>query len=94
MNTPEIRIRSWVRASAAEERTGLLGYVSIRYGKMVLDGVCLRQTADGYYALSFPAKTDRGGRRHSYMRPEDDETRLAIEREVLRQLKRREDVVA
>jgi hypothetical protein len=86
-----IRIRSWVKASDAEIRTGLLGYLSIHYGDLVLDGVTLRRKSDGGFALSWPAKTDRGGRRHAYVRPVDDRVRRAIEREVLAQLGQRED---
>jgi hypothetical protein len=36
--------------------------------------------------LSFPARTDRAGKRHSYIRPVDDAARQAIEREILGQL--------
>ena len=76
---PDIRIRSWVRASHAEIRRGLLGYLSVFYGDLVLDSITLRRTADGRFALSFPAKTDRGGRRHSYVRPSDDRARRSVE---------------
>jgi hypothetical protein len=87
----EIRIRSWVRGTDDEVRTGLLGYLSIHYGDLVLDGVTLRRKSDGGFALSWPAKTDRGGRRHAFVRPVDDRVRRAIEREVLGQLGQRED---
>lgn len=82
----EVRLRTWVKASDAEIRTGLLGFVSIGYGDLVLDGLVLRKTADGRFVLSFPARTDRAGRRHSYIRPANDEVRKAIEAELLWQL--------
>ena len=86
MGDPEIRIRSWVRASDAEIRTGLMGYVSVEYGALVLDGIVLRRTADGRFTLSFPARTDRGGRRHSYIKPINDDARRAIEAAILGEL--------
>jgi hypothetical protein len=86
MAEPQIRIRSWVKASESEIRTGLLGYLSVFYGDLVLDGIVLRRTADGRFALSFPARTDKSGRRHSYIKPASDEVRQDIERELLRQL--------
>jgi hypothetical protein len=83
---PEIRVRTWVRGSDDEIRTGLLGYLSVNYGQLILDGIVLRRTAAGRFALSFPVRTDRAGQRHSYIRPVDDAARQAIERELLGQL--------
>lgn len=86
MADQNIRIRSWVKGTDDDRRAGLLGYVSVHYGDLVLDGIVLRRTSEGRYALSFPARTDRVGRRHSYIRPVDDEVRHDIEREILWQL--------
>lgn len=86
MNRPEIRVRSWIRGSESDVRSGLLGYLSVLYGGLVLDGITLRRTAQGRFALSFPAKTDRAGRRHPFVRPVDDEVRREVEREILSQL--------
>ena len=94
MTDHDIRVRTWIAASEQDAHTGLLGYLSVAYGNLVLDGITLRRTADGRFALSFPARTDRGGRRHPFVRPADDEARKAIEREILSQLTEREDVVA
>ena len=52
----------------------------------LLDGITLRRTADGRFALSFPERTDRGGRRHAYIRPINDAARQQIERQVLKGL--------
>lgn len=92
MAEPEIRVRSWVRASDEEVRTGLLGFISVFVGDLVLDGIALRRTAAGRLALSFPARTSRSGHRHPYIRPVDDDARLAIERAILGQLGQREEV--
>jgi len=91
MNDREVRVRTWVRSTDDEVRTGLLGYLSVIYHDLVLDGLTLRQTADRRFALSFPAKTGRGGRKHPYFRPVDDTARIAIEREILAQLGQRPD---
>jgi len=87
----DVRVRTWVRGTDDEVRTGLLGYLSVLYHDLVLDGLTLRQTADRRFVLSFPAKTDRGGRKHPYFRPIDDTARIAIEREILAQLGQRPD---
>ena len=81
-----IRIRSWVAGTADEVRTGLLGYLSVTVGNLVLDGLTLRRTAAGTFAISFPARTDRHGNRHPYVRPIDDDARRQIEHELLRQI--------
>jgi hypothetical protein len=82
----DVRVRTWVKASDDDQRTGLLGYLSVTYGTLVLDGITLRRTNAGRYALSFPARTDRAGRRHSHIRPTDDQARKDIEAELLWQL--------
>ncbi len=86
MNEPDVRVRSWIKASDAEVRTGLLGYLSVTYGDLILDGIVLRRTADGRFALSFPSRTDRSGRRHPYIRPVDDDARRQIEAKILGEL--------
>lgn len=87
----EVRLRTWVAATEAEIRTGLLGYLSVVYGGLLLDGLVLRRTADDRYAISFPARTDRAGRKHSLIRPANDEVRKTIEAELLWQLGEREE---
>lgn len=82
MTNPDIRVRTWSRATDAEVRTGLLGFLSVFYGDLVLDGIVLRRTTEGRFALSWPAKTDRGGQRHAYVRPVDDAARKRIEKAV------------
>jgi len=87
----EVRVLTYVRGSADDEREGLLGYLCVAYGALVLDSIVLRRTARGEHALSFPARTDRAGHRHAYVRPADDEARREIEAEILWQLGERED---
>ena len=87
----KVRVRTWVRGSAAEARDGLLGYVSVFYGDLIVDGITLRRTSAGRYALSFPQRTSLSGERHALVRPADTNARLAIEREIFRQLGQREE---
>ena len=82
-----VRVLSWVRATDAEIRTGLMGYLTIAYADLILDSIVLRCTADGRLTLSFPARTDRGGRRHPYIRPVDDQARRQIEAKILCELR-------
>ena len=85
-----IRVRTWVKASESDIKTGLLGYLSVHYGDLVLDGLVLRRSADGRFLISFPARSDSSGRKHPYIRPANDEVRQRVERELLRQLAERE----
>ena len=67
--------------------TGLLGWIRCTLnGSILLDGISLRRTRDGRPTLSFPARFDGAGRQHHYLRPLDDDTRRAIERQVFKAL--------
>ena len=94
MSDTSPRIRTWVRGSDAEIRTGLIGYVSVEFGGLVLDGIVVRKTTEGRFTLSFPARTDRAGRKHPYIRPVSDQVRKELEDELLWQLGEREDFAA
>lgn len=83
MSSPRVHIRSYASASAVEVRAGLIAYIALDYGDLILDGITLRRTAEGRFALSFPARTDRVGRRHAYIRPIDATARAQIEAAVL-----------
>lgn len=92
MSDPIIRIRSWVRGTDDDARGGLLGYISVFYGNLILDGLTVRRTADGRLTVSFPERRDRQGRRHPYVRPVDDAARLRIERAIFGEAKVAEGV--
>ena len=75
------------RASDSDVREGLLGYVTFTIANTwLIDGITLRRTAKGRPTLSYPAKTDRHGRRRSFVRPLDDPSRRAIESAVFEAL--------
>jgi len=80
--TSRVSLRTWVRASDADCRSGLLGFVSIFYGDLILDGITVRRTEAGRLTLSFPERRDSQGRRHTLIRPIDDEARIRIEKAV------------
>ena len=82
---PDIRIRTWIRGTADDQRSGLLGFLSIFYATIVIDGITVRRTTEGRLALSFPERRDKRGGRHSIVRPNDDAARRAIESAVFGQ---------
>ena len=70
-------------ASAADAASGLLGYVSCTLnGSLRLDGLALRRTLSGATAISYPARVDRAGRRHAYLRPLTDAVRKSLDAQV------------
>lgn len=83
MTSPKISIRKWTHGTPDDLRGGLLAYVQIEYGDVLID-VTARRTEAGRFALSFPERRDSKGRRHSVVRPIDDSARLAIEAAVFR----------
>jgi DNA-binding cell septation regulator SpoVG len=73
-----------VTAGPEAAETGLIGFITCRLNHALqLDGLALRKTQDGRHVLSFPARRDHAGRQRFYVRPLDDETREAIESQVL-----------
>lgn len=71
-------------SSAEAEKTGLLGYLRLGVGDLLMiDGVTLRRARDGRLVISYPRP---GRRRHPLVRPLDDEARRAIEGAVLKAL--------
>lgn len=85
-----IRAVRFTPGTDADADRGLLAYVRIEFGPLVLDGVTLRRHADGRLGLTYPERTDRAGRRHPLVRPVDDVARREIEAHVLRELNRQE----
>ncbi|HEX5053710.1 MAG TPA: septation protein SpoVG family protein [Planctomycetota bacterium] len=86
MTDESIRVRSWVKANEAEARKGLLAFISVYVGELIVDGITLRKTATGRLALSFPQRESRSGHRHAVVRPIDDHARREIEEQILGEL--------
>ena len=74
-------------ATSRNLETGLLGYLSLALNEvLLLDGLTLRQSADGSRYISYPARTDHAGSRHPYIRPLGDAARRAIQNQVFEAL--------
>ena len=76
-------------ASPGLRATGLLGWVSLRYGDLHLDGLTLRRTRDGRTVLVFPEHRTRGGRVRAHVRPGGPDVHAQIESEVVAELRRK-----
>lgn len=72
--------------SPAEERAGLLGYVSVIIGPLLLDGIALRRSSEGRLYLAFPERRSASGRRYSLVRPVTSAVRAQIEAAVFEAL--------
>ena len=74
-------------APPAREASDLLGFASCSIADIGrIDGLAVRRVADGRYAVTFPGRRDRLGRRHLYFRPRDARARREIERRVIEEL--------
>lgn len=83
----KLRVLSFKRASEAEVASGLGGWLRVTLDEiLIVDGITVRVTEGGKLTLSFPARTDRNGLKHPYIRPMDDEVRRSIEAAVFKQL--------
>jgi hypothetical protein len=74
--------------SPAERVTGLLGFVRLRYGDLLLDGLTLRRTLDGRLVLAFPRPSRRVGLARQLVGPAGPDVREQIEAEVIAALRR------
>jgi len=70
-----------------EVESGLLGWVACKLNSsFLINGLAVRRTMEGKRTLSFPARRDRIGRKHYYLKPLNDEARREVERQVLQAL--------
>lgn len=68
-------------------RTGLIAHVScVVADQILLDGLSVRVTRQGRYALAYPTRRDSRGREHPIALVLGDEARQAVEDQVLRAL--------
>ena len=74
-------------ARPRDRATGLLAYIEFELnGTLAVDGATLRRSAEGAEYVCYPARTDRSGARHPYVRPVNDAARRDLECQVLRAL--------
>jgi DNA-binding cell septation regulator SpoVG len=84
---PAIGSVRFQRASHSQRRRGLEGWVSfILDDHLVVDGLALRLSPTNRYSFSWPARKDTDGRLHHHIRPLNEQSRDAIEGELLAQL--------
>lgn len=89
MSNGTIQVRSWVPGNSDDVRDGLLAYLCVDTGGLVIDGLTVRRTVDGRTVVSYPCRRDRAGRKHPVVRPVSEQVRLEIERVVLQQMRDR-----
>jgi len=88
MHSNRVSRLRFVRASSTDQDRGLIGWISCVYAdSLVLAGIAVRRMRDDRISLSFPTRTDATGRRHSLVRPIDDDARQEIEAAVFKLLK-------
>ena len=85
-----IRDIRFTPASGDDLMRGLVAYVRVRYGTLLIDGITLRMTRAGEPTLGWPARRDRQGRDHPLVRPFNDEARRELEQAVFAELRRQE----
>lgn len=78
------------RGTDADFARGLLAYVRVEYGDLVIDGLTLRRTLEGSLSISWPKRRDRGGNQHAIVRPLTDAARQDVERAILAAMRRQE----
>jgi hypothetical protein len=87
MTLPRVSEVRFARADDGLRATGLDGWVSfVLDGRFKVEGVGVRRTQSGRPTLAFAYRDDGYGRRWHYLKPINDETRRAIEEQVLAQL--------
>ncbi len=80
----KVHIRSFSHGSMQEQDSGLLGWMVVEVdGWLILDGITLRLTRNGILRVSFPARTDKQGKRRAYIASKDDAVRIEFERRIL-----------
>ncbi len=87
MNTIKLSQIQFTAAPSADVERGLLGHVNfVLNAGLRIDGVAVRRTLNGRYALSYPARRDRRGRQHPLIQPLGDRVRREIEFAVFKAL--------
>jgi len=83
-----IRNIQFTRAPQELRATGLLGFISLLYGEMLLDGLTVRRTRDRRLVLVFPERRTEYGA-FPYSRPARLDVHAEIEAVVIAELRRR-----
>jgi DNA-binding cell septation regulator SpoVG len=90
LRQPDVPVISAVRVTPADPSLragGLIAWVSCTLDhRFKIEGLTLRRTAEGDLTVSFAHRADAWGRRWYYFRPLNEETRRAVEQQVLAQV--------
>ena len=86
--TLRISQTNFTSGSPEERATGLLGWISLIYGDLLLDGLTLRRTRAGALTIAFPKPTRRSGLARNPVRPVGAAARQRIEAQVIAALRR------
>ena len=86
MRDIRVEVLRVARAPRELREHGMLAWLRIRIGDIVVDGVSLREGLDGERSLSFPIRADARGRKHPVVHALDETTRRYIEAQVLAEL--------
>jgi len=80
IESPRISVISFVPAPADERQRGLVAWLTLVVGELLLiDAVALRRARAGRLYVAFPSPIDRRGRRREVVRPLNAQARRAIE---------------
>jgi DNA-binding cell septation regulator SpoVG len=85
--SPRVTEVRFAPADDEHREEGLLGWTSfVIDGGLKVEGVAVRRTAEGHLALAYPYRDDAHGLRRRFLRPINDQTRRALQAQVLAQL--------
>jgi hypothetical protein len=82
-----IRSIHFAAADSMLMATGLIGFVSLSYGELDLEGIAVRRTRDGRHVQSFPEHRRGRGRVLQPVRPSCQDAREQIEEAVFIELR-------
>jgi DNA-binding cell septation regulator SpoVG len=83
----------FVAAAHDDVAHGLLGWIRCTLNDSLrVDGIAVRRTLAGKLAISFPARTDGWGQRHSILRPLSDRVRRELEQQIFHALRMEDGV--
>jgi hypothetical protein len=87
--SPLITRLGFSSASELDSIKGVIGWVRFRFRGLIIDGCCVRRTRSGQVRFCWAERKASTGRLHPLVLPEDRTTRVAVEAQVLAELRAR-----
>lgn len=81
--TPVVEDVVFEVADAQHRAQGLIAWVRLRTGGLLVGGLALRERRHGGLVVTWPERIAKDGRRHSVTEPEDMATRRAIDAAIM-----------